>query len=85
MASRASADNVPVYAFGSHSQGPFCMTCTDLWTEVTLKNVGLAAATIVFALYAAVTTEFADGGADAASGMGEESLCTRREIENSRF
>ena len=61
------------------------MTCTDLWTEVTLKNVGLAAATIVFALYAAVTTDFADGGADAASGMGEESLCTRREIENSRF
>ena len=48
-------------------------------------TVGFAAATIVFALYAAATTDFGDGGADAASCTGDESLCTRKEIENSRL
>ena len=40
---------------------------------------------ILLSVYAAATTDFGDGGTDAALCMGDVKLCTRQEIENSRI
>ena len=48
-------------------------------------TVGFGLLTILLALYAALTTDFGDGGADAGLCTGDVRLCTRQEIENSHI
>jgi len=48
-------------------------------------TVAFGLLTILLAFYAALTTDFGDGGTDAGLCMGDVKLCTREEIENSRI
>jgi hypothetical protein len=48
-------------------------------------TVAFGLLTILLAFYAALTTDFGDGGSDAGLCTGDVQLCTRAEIENSRI